>query len=417
MVMQPLSINSARLKQLLEGINGFGFNPESGGYNRPGLSNEDTAVRAWFSEAMRDSGLAVSRDAAGNLFGRLGPADKPCVMVGSHLDTVPEGGGFDGALGAAIGLECTRCLVEAGLQPPVPVVVVATSEEEGRFGGMLGSQTISGQLPDGWVESAEDADGVRLYDAMLEQGLAPDALNAAAWPQGSIKAFLELHIEQGPVLESEGLAIGIVDGVSGVLVLGVKLEGEANHSGTTPMHLRADAFAGLSEFGAAIPHIIDEIGTDQSRITIGKVDLQPNFPHTIPGQADFTLIIRDTSVSVMAALRTEIERAIDETSKRHRLTRTIEERSYIAPQALDSGVREAFISEVTALGYSHRIMPSGAGHDAQTMQGFCPAGLVFVPSRNGISHAPQEWTDWTDIEKGAQLMLNTVIALCGLKEE
>ena len=417
MVMQPLSINSARLKTLLEGINGFGFNPESGGYNRPGLSNEDTAVRAWFSEAMRDSGLAVSRDAAGNLFGRLGPADKPCVMVGSHLDTVPEGGAFDGALGAAIGLECARCLVEAGREPPVPVVVVATSEEEGRFGGMLGSQTISGQLPDGWVESAEDADGVRLYDAMLEQGLAPDAINAAAWPQGSIKAFVELHVEQGPVLESEGLAIGIVDGVSGVLVLGVTLEGEANHSGTTPMHLRADAFAGLSEIGAAIPHIIDEIGTDQSRITIGKVDLQPNFPHTIPGQADFSLIIRDTSVSVMAALRTEIERAIDETSKRHRLTRTIEERSYIAPQALDSGVREAFLSEVTALGYSHRVMPSGAGHDAQTMQGFCPAGLVFVPSRNGISHAPQEWTDWTDIEKGAQLMLNTVIALCGLKEE
>ncbi|MBP1848786.1 Zn-dependent hydrolase [Rhizobium halophytocola] len=413
MTSKTAEINSARLKALLDGVNAFGANPATGGFNRPGFSDADMAVRDWLAGQMETDGLAVSRDQAGNLFGRLGPAEGACVMAGSHLDTVPEGGAFDGALGVAVALECARAIRDAGLALETPLVVVATSEEEGRFGGMLGSQTISGRVTPDWIRTAEDADGVRLADAVRAQDLDPSRLGEAAWPAGSIKAFLELHIEQGPVLESEGLPIGIVDAVSGVLVLGVTFRGTANHSGTTPMHLRADAFLGLAETGSAIRGVIDRVGSDQSRVTIGKVDLKPNFPHTIAGEAEFTMIIRDTSAKVMADLRGEIETAIRQAAMSHGLAFDIEERSHLPPMALDAGVRDAIVATATRLNLPHRIMPSGAGHDAQTMQAFCPAGLIFVPSRGGISHAPEEWTDWPHIEKGAELMLNTICRLTG----
>jgi hydantoinase/carbamoylase family amidase len=407
---QP-TINSARLKALLEGVNRFGFNAETGGYNRIGFSDADSAVRKWFAGEMVASGLEVSGDQAGNLFGRLGPADGPCVMAGSHLDTVPEGGAFDGSLGACVALECARTMLDAGLTPDVPLVVAATSEEEGRFGGMLGSQAISGQLPPGWVETAADADGIRLVDAMRAQGLDPSCVDEAKWDAGSIRAFVELHIEQGPVLESEGLSVGIVDGISGVCVLGVTLTGAANHSGTTPMDLRADAFVGLAETGAAIAGLIAEAGGKQSRITIGKVELKPNFPHTIAGQAEFTVIIRDTDEAVMNRLREGMEWAIRDSAARNRLQVLIEERSFIAPAKLDQGLCRLIVDEAEALGLPHKVMPSGAGHDAQTMQAFCPSALIFVPSHGGISHAPEEFTDWPDIEKGAQLMLNALVRL------
>nr|WP_321483416.1 Zn-dependent hydrolase [uncultured Cohaesibacter sp.] len=410
------TINSERLKHLFDSINKFGLNVETGGYNRIGFSQSDLSVRKWFTEQMTEAGLTVHADAAGNLFGRLGDADKPCIMAGSHLDTVPEGGAFDGALGVAVALECARSIKDAGIKPTIPLVVVATSEEEGRFGGMLGSQTISGQLPPGWVETATDAEGVTLREAMTAQGYAPEALADAAWQKGSIRSFLELHIEQGPVLESEKLSVGIVEGISGVLVLGVNLKGEANHSGTTPMHLRADAFTGLATIGAAISGVIDRLGGDQSRITIGKVDIKPNFPHTIPGEADFTIIIRDTSADVMASLRKAIETVVETVAERNRLSFSISERSYLPPQELDASIRQAFVEEAKKRTLSYTVMPSGAGHDAQTMQAFCPSGLIFVPSRNGVSHAPQEWTEWTDIEKGAQLMLDMIVRLITEKD-
>ncbi|TLP48692.1 Zn-dependent hydrolase [Cohaesibacter sp. CAU 1516] len=411
MTNHRVHIRSERLKSLLGAINQFGFNATTGGYNRPGFSHADKQVRDWFATQLTKDGLMVTQDAAGNVFGRLGPIDAPCIMVGSHLDTVPEGGAFDGALGVAIGLECIRSIKEKGIALRHPIVVAATSDEEGRFGGMLGSQTISGQLAQGWAEEAEDADGIKLTDAMRHQGYDPDALQLSAWPFGSIKAFLELHVEQGPMLETATQSIGIVEGVSGVLVLSIDLDGVANHSGTTPMELRSDAFAGLAQIAAGIPDMIREIGTDQSRITIGKVAIEPNFPHTIPGHASFTVIIRDLSSDVMGLLRAKLTENVAKVCEQHRLTHRIEERSYIAPTLLDPALRTTFLTEAKALGLEHQIMPSGAGHDAQTMQAFCPSGLIFVPSKDGISHAPEEWTDWPDIEKGAQLMLNTILQL------
>lgn len=411
MTQPAATINLERLKSLLGGVNSYGFDPETGGYNRPGFSKEDLDCRAWFAARMLDDGLSVWNDGALNLFGRFGAKDGPCIMAGSHLDTVVNGGAYDGSLGACVALECVRSMKEAGLVPQIPIEVAATSEEEGRFGGMLGSQAITGTVTPDWIAGAMDANGIRLTEAMTANGLVPDQILGAARPAGSIKAFLELHIEQGPVLEQEKLPIGIAEEVSGVCYLELTLSGVANHSGTTPMHLRSDAFAGLSEIAGTVRDLIEEHGTDQSRITIGHVELTPNHPHTIPGRAVFSVILRDTSEDVMVALKSRLLENAAAVSGRHGLDLETVERSWLSPLKLDAEIADRLAALADRHGLPAKRMPSGAGHDAQTMQRFCPSGLIFVPSRNGISHAPEEHSDWEDIEKGANLMLQALIDL------
>ncbi|WP_269581548.1 Zn-dependent hydrolase [Roseibium sp. Sym1] len=411
---QPAAtINLERLKSLLGGVNSYGFDPSTGGYNRPGFSKEDLDCRAWFAAQMLDDGLSVWNDGALNLFGRFGPRDGPCIMAGSHLDTVVNGGAYDGSLGACVALECVRAMKEAGLEPETAIEVAATSEEEGRFGGMLGSQAITGEVTADWIAGAVDADGIRLTQAMTTNGLVPEQILGAVRPAGSIRAFLELHIEQGPILEQERLPIGIAEEVSGVCYLELALTGIANHSGTTPMHLRADAFSGLAEVAGTVRDLIQEHGTDQSRITIGHVELTPNHPHTIPGRAVFSVILRDTSEEVMVALKSRFLENAAAVAGRHGLRLETRERSWLSPLKLDADIADRLTALAERHGLPAKRMPSGAGHDAQTMQRFCPSGLIFVPSRDGISHAPEEHSDWVDIEKGANLMLQALIELSG----
>ena len=407
--MKPV-VNMERLRSLLEGINAYG-RLETGGFNRIGFSDADMAVRDWFAAEMLADGLTVTRDGANSVFGRYGAADAPSIMAGSHLDTVANGGAFDGALGVAVALECVRAMKDAGIRPAIPIEIVATSEEEGRFGGMLGSQAIAGLVTRDWLDHAADADGVTLKDAMRAGGLDPDAVLASARKPGSVKAFLELHIEQGPVLEREGTAIGLPEGATGIVNLQVRLRGTANHSGTTPMDMRADAFAGLAEIAVAIPQLISESGSDIARITIGKVELAPNHPHTIPGEAVFSVIIRDAAEEVMRGLQAAFGASCARVCEKHGLQLEIEEKSFIAPVAFDPDLVGMLEGEAARMGLQARTMISGAGHDAQTMMALCPSAMIFVPSRNGISHAPEEHTDWHDIEKGATLMLAALMRL------
>ncbi|MDN3720193.1 hydantoinase/carbamoylase family amidase [Roseibium salinum] len=267
---------------------------------------------------------------------------------------------------------------------------------------MLGSQAITGAVTADWIAQATDAEGVLLTQAMRSHGLNPTGILDASRAAGSIAAFLELHIEQGPVLEAEQIPIGIADRVSGVCYLELDFTGTANHSGTTPMNLRADAFAGLADLAATIPDLIGAHGTDQSRITIGHVTLTPNHPHTIPGGANFSVIIRDTSEEVMRTLREAFLKNAQAAAGRNDLETAVTERSWLSPVLLDSGLADLLENLAGQHGLPARRMPSGAGHDAQTMQAFCPSALIFVPSRGGISHAPQEHSDWSDIEKGRQ---------------
>ncbi|WP_421926044.1 Zn-dependent hydrolase [Neoaquamicrobium sediminum] len=404
-------IDGRRMKTIFDAINDFGRVPDKPGWNRPGLSAEDIAVRRWFAARMQGEGLRVSMDGAANVSGRLGPEGAPCVMLGSHLDTVPSGGAFDGALGVAVALECALAMRDAEVPLVHPVEVIATSEEEGRFGGMLGSQALAGLVSEKWLETAADADGVRLTDALARHNLDPAGVMASARVAGSVKAFLELHVEQGPVLERASIPVGIADRVSGVVHLGVTLRGVANHSGTTPMDMRADAFAGLAEIATGIPGLISGQGTEQSRITIGKVELSPNFPHTIPGEALFSIIVRDAESVAMDRLCDGLHDLIAAVAGRHGLAHEIAERSRIEPVMLDAGLAGLLRKEAEALALPSVVMPSGAGHDAQTMQALAPAGLIFVPSRGGVSHAPDEWTDWEAAVAGARLMLAAAVRL------
>ncbi|MBO0344099.1 Zn-dependent hydrolase [Roseibium sp. CAU 1637] len=415
MSLQGAKIDLDRLKKLLDGVNQFGLNAVTGGYNRQGYSDEDMACRAWFENVMRADGLDVSRDGAANLFGRFGPEDGPAILIGSHLDTVADGGAYDGSLGVCVALECVRSLQDQGFAPEMAIEVVATAEEEGRFGGMLGSQAIAGGVNRSWIEQATDADGIRLVDALKAQGLTSEGILASVRSPHELAAFLELHIEQGPVLEAEGIPIGVAEHVSGVCYLDMTFTGVANHSGTTPMTHRADAFGGLAELGTFVPEIVGSSGTDQSRITIGHVSLTPNHPHTIPGKANFSVILRDTSEVVMMRLKERIEETAHAIAGKHRLELTSVQRSWLPPVELDKGLAQHLLDVAKQLELPATAMVSGAGHDAQTMQSVCPSALVFIPSRNGISHAPEEYSAWEDIEKGANLLLNSLRELSSRK--
>lgn len=407
--------DSERLAKLLGAINAFGHDPATGGYDRPAFGAADMAVRAFFRETMEADGLATHMDAAGNVFGRFGPAGAAPVMMGSHLDTVPSGGAFDGALGCAAALECVRSIRDADLPLAHPIEVVATADEEGRFGGMLGSQAIAGALPPGWAQTTTDADGIPLADAMAAAGLDIAALPFAAREPGSVRAFLELHIEQGPVLEADGRAVGIATAVSGCTVLDVAITGTANHSGTTPMDMRRDAFVGLARLGAALPDLARERGGPDSRLTIGHVALTPNAAHTIPGAAHFTIIIRDIDAALMDSLTAAAIALSAHVCADLGLDHAARVRSRLAPIALDPALITLLRDQAAHLGIDALTMPSGAGHDAQTMARLCPSALLFVPSHRGISHAPEEFTAWPDIERGTALLVNAVSALATRK--
>ncbi len=405
----PLEVDLSRLQADVDAVNALGVAPGRAGINRVSFSDADMAGRRWLMTRMADAGLATWMDCIGNVFGRWDVSDGPAVMVGSHLDTVVMGGPLDGTLGVCAGLEAVRTLQDAGLTPRRSIVVVSTADEEGRFGGMLGSQAICGEVGPDWIAAAADSDGNRLSDALSTQGLDPTG--PVAWSPESIAAFLELHIEQGPVLERAGQAIGLVDAVSGVFNWTVTLTGEANHSGTTPMDHRRDAFRGLADFGHAIDRIIAEAGGEQSRLTVGKATLSPNFPHSVAGTASFSIIGRDADESVMEALAEACRSSLAAAAERHGLGLDIVKHSWLKPTRLDAGIHQRLCRLCDRMDVPYRTLPSGAGHDAQTFARHVPAGLVFVPSAGGISHAPNEHTEWESIRPGANLLAQAVADL------
>lgn len=405
-VPSDFTIDPARLRADLEAVNRIGTLDGVPGINRVSFSEADMAGRRWLMRRLEDAGLTARMDTVGNVFGRWEAGSGPAVLAGSHLDTVPQGGPLDGTLGVCAALEAVRAMKDAGLVPIRPVEVVATADEEGRYGGMLGSQAICGEVGPDWIARATDDVGNGLADTLRARGLDPDA-RPARDPAG-IAVFLELHVEQGPVLERCGRAVGVVDAVSGVFNWSVTMTGEANHSGTTPMDMRRDAFRGLAEFGAALGEIIGRVGGPETRLTVGKVALSPNFPHSIAGTAAFSLIGRDVDESVMRALADACRGEIGQAAARHGLRAEIAEQGWLPPTRLDPAVAERLTALATAAGTPASVMSSGAGHDAQTFARHVPAGLIFVPSAGGLSHAPGEWTEWADIARGAALLARAI---------
>ena len=407
----PLRVNFSRLQDDIETLAAIGRREDQGLY-RMAFSEGDMAARQWLAERIQAAGLELYVDGAANIHARHGwDGETPSVMTGSHIDTVPGAGHLDGALGVLVGLECLRTLKEQGLPLRHPLEAVAFTDEEGRFGGMFGSQAIAGRLTPERIHNARDLDGVGIVDAMSSRGLdAMQALKARRRPE-SLHAFLELHIEQGPVLDQRGISLGVVEGIAGLFKWNVRLIGAANHAGTTPMEMRRDAFAGLAELSEAIPRLLEEHGAARSVATIGRVDIFPGAANVVPGRVDFSLEVRDTESAVLAELADAFRRTLSTLARRRDLMFEFEVLSEIEPIRCDPGVLQEVQDAAAALGVETLRMPSGAAHDTQIMTGLTRAGMIFVPSRDGRSHSPAEWTAWEDIEIGANTALNALYRL------
>lgn len=411
MNLTETKIDMQRLQQDILDLGQIGRS-EDLGLNRRAFSDGDRAGRDWFRQRLAVAGLEVHQDGAANVHGRLDHAsEQSTVIMGSHLDTVPGGGPLDGALGVLVGLEVLRTVKETGIALRHPLEVIDFTDEEGRFGGMFGSQAFAGQLSPERIFGARDLDGHSLVDAMAAWGLDATAALGARRDPNSIHAFLELHIEQGPVLDRKRISIGVVEAITGLFKWEVRLKGQPNHAGTTPMDMRIDPFQGLAEFAGEINRLLEEHGGPNSRATIGRVELQPGAANTIPGLATFSFEVRDTDERVLRALYDAARRTLSSLARRRDLMFEFDVLSEISPTKCDPGLLDLIATQAEAMGLEYLRMPSGAAHDTQSISSVARTGMIFVPSLEGRSHSAGEWTNWEDIEAGANLMLQSVLSL------
>lgn len=388
---------------------------EGGGVTRLSFTREERAAKDRVASYMEEAGLAVYEDAVGNLFGRREGRDAgaPAVLIGSHVDSVYNGGNFDGSLGVLAGIEVLHAMEEEGLETGHPVEVVAFTDEEGvRFSlGMIGSRALAGKLTPEDLTTYKDENGVSIAEAMRAYGLDPNRVEEAARSEGSVKAYVELHIEQGRVLESEDLPAGVVTGIAGPLWLRFVLEGEAGHAGATPMNLRRDALAAAAEIAGLVETTAVRTGTTVG--TVGRLDLEPGGINIIPGTARFTLDLRDIDEGVRDRVEGRILQGAEEACRRRGVGLEIETLQRLAPAPCSELVRDAAKRACERLGIRPHALPSGAGHDGMQLTDLYPMGMIFVRSRDGLSHNPDEWSSKEDCAVGANVLYWTVLDLAG----
>jgi allantoate deiminase len=404
-------IHAERLWDRLMRLSAVG-RQESGGVTRLSFTPEERAAKDLVRGFMEEAGLSVREDEAGNLIGRKEGRNPqaPVVLVGSHLDSVFNGGNFDGPLGVLAGVEVLQTMNEQGVTTEHPIEVIAFTDEEGaRFSyGMIGSRAIAGLLKREELEQ-RDKDGVSIAEAMRASGLDPDAVGRAARPKGSVKAYVELHIEQGKVLESRGLSVGVVSGVAGPLWLKFVLEGEAGHAGATPMALRRDPLAAAAEIMLVIEREVRQTGTAVG--TVGQVTVSPGGINIIPGRVEFSLDLRDVDKAVRDRVEQEIVRQAEAICRERGVRLGVELLQRIPPVVCSAEIQAAALAACEALGLETITLPSGAGHDCMQLTELCPVGMIFVRSRDGISHNPAEYTSKEDCADGANVLYRTVLSL------
>lgn len=407
---EQTGVDLERLKNDILDLSEIGRNHEDRGIYRMAFTEADMAGKEWLRRRLDDALIANRTDGAGNVLGCVGAElDTPAILIGSHTDTVPKAGMLDGALGVLCGLECLRRLKEENIPLKRPVELVSFSDEEGRFGGMLGSEAFCGMISPETLH-ATDLDGIVLRDEMERRGMNPILALEARRPAPSIHAYFELHIEQGPVLDQSGDAVGLVENITGLFKWLVRFKGEANHAGTTPMDMRHDSFMGLADFAHEVPRILEENGGEHSRATIGKAQILPGAANTVPGEVEFSLDVRDPSPEILTELQRAFQRALAAVARRRGLMMEFEEQSSIQPVKCQPELVDLMEEQAKKLGLTYRRMHSGAAHDAQIVARIAPIVMIFVPSRDGLSHTPAEWTDWVDIEAGANLLYHSVLA-------
>lgn len=387
---------------------------ESGGVTRLSFTEEERAAKDMVASYMQEAGLSVREDPVGNLFGRREgrDPDAPAILVGSHVDSVYEGGNFDGPLGVLAGIEVAQTMEERVLQTEHPIEVVSFTDEEGaRFSfGMIGSRALAGELSSEDL-SHEDGDGVSIADAMRGYGLDPQRIGDAVRPAGSVAAYVELHIEQGQVLENEDLPAGIVTGIAGPVWLRFSIEGETGHAGATPMNLRRDALATTAEIMALIEAEASRTGTTVG--TVGQLRLEPGGINIIPGRVEFPLDLRDIDEGVRDRVESRILEGAQEICGRRGVEMEIEMLQRLAPAPCSELVRNAAKNACGRLGIRPHALSSGAGHDGMQLAELCPMGMIFVRSRDGVSHRPDEWSTEEDCTTGSNILYWTVLDLAG----
>jgi N-carbamoyl-L-amino-acid hydrolase len=404
-----IRINGERLRNDLEELGRIGRD-EHGGVSRPSFSPADFEARAWLKNKIEEACLCYRQDGAGNQFGRVERSGKT-VMAGSHIDPVPNGGMFDGAVGVVAALEAVRRILEEKTPLARPLEVAAFTDEEGNLvGDFLGSRAFVGLLDKDEIRNGKTSFGMPFRDVLKRTEFTAEGILAAHKQRPELEAYLELHIEQGPVLEDEGLPIGIVEKIAGKHYRQCAFIGESGHAGTTPLELRRDAFLGLADFALKATQYV-AVKHYGSMLTIGKAALHPGSFSVIPGRADFTLEFRSTLPETLAAIENDVFALAEDIASTRGLTFVSRLVDKTAPVTIAPRIVSLMEEECRALGYPSMRLSSGAGHDAQILAGGCDVGMIFIPSPDGISHAPGERVNWDDLEKGANLLLRTLVRL------
>ena len=411
-------VDAASLRRRTEELSVFG-RPEGGtfadGVSRVAYSDADLAGRRYFMDLMRAAGLEPRIDAAGNIYGRREGTDPslPTIVFGSHIDSVPSGGNFDGDLGSLAALGAIEAMDRDGLRTAHPLEMVVWSAEEGvAFGrGLAGSRIVAGDIKPEDLEKVWN--GFTRADGMRRLGGNPDRVMEAVREEGAHKAYLELHIEQGGKLQQSGVPVGVVQGIVSIQRHRVVITGVANHAGTTPMPIRQDAMLAVSHLTIAVREIVMAMPGPQVG-TVGHVEVSPNAPNVIPGMVIATVELRDLSPEKLVRLADQIKARAATIGASTRTTIDITPLGGNPPALAASEVQDAVEGAADSLGLGSTRMPSGAGHDAQMMAQLSPMGMIFVPSIGGISHSPKELTSWEDCANGANVLLRSVLAVDAL---
>lgn len=397
-----MNINPTRFLSDLHALRQFGASGVGKGVVRPAYSEADITARAWLAQKFEEAGLKVHYDPMGSLFGL---ADGPSVLLGSHSDSQPEGGWLDGALGVIAALEVARAAKESG---GPAVSVVSFQDEEGRFGVTTGSTVWSGELTLEEADKLTDRTGTTLAEA--RESMASQAGDFVDPKQ--FTGFIEMHIEQGPWLDQAGEAVGVVTDIVGIRDMRITFEGEQNHAGTTPMHLRKDAFQALGAFNALIGERFKNVVTPQTVWTIGHVKLHPDAHSIVPGRATFSMQWRDGDADRLGRMEKIIRHAASEVAEAQGVGLSFGPMLGLEPVAMSVDLRSAL--EASAKEHAAgrwRKMPSGALHDATNVARYLPVAMLFVPSINGISHAFEEDTDEADLVTGLEVLAGAVARL------
>jgi N-carbamoyl-L-amino-acid hydrolase len=408
------TIDAARLRNRLERLSYHGRKPGGAfadGVSRVAYSTADLTARAWLIEEIKDAGLVPRIDAAGNFFARFGgEPNQPPILFGSHIDSVPAGGNFDGDLGTFAALEAIQAVQAAKIQTRHPLeMVVWAHEESTAFGiGTAASRIVAGDLQAGDMDRVWN--GMKRRDAIRRIAGRPDEIETAVRGKNSWHSYVELHIEQGGTLDKAKVPIGVVEGIVGIHRYDAVIEGFANHAGTTTMSERHDAMVAAAELTLAVREIASRRQGRQVG-TVGRIEIEPNSPNVIPGRAKLSIEFRDLSEQVLRELGDAVRARANAIGQETGTTITLTLASTNVPAMANSGVQQAITHAADVAGLKSMRLPSGAGHDAQQIAKLCPMGMIFVPSVGGISHSPKELTTWEDCARGAEVLLKTVLEL------